>query len=374
MAVNVVLLGTLSYGVYAAVLSNAHSGDYIGLGAQSDSQGLINRLKGTSGSSIPTKEQFLNPDGTYFGAATFKAPYNAKEIDQLATDAGGIRPTMASYFLSWNEKFNPGSITAAYSHRTLPVLTWEPWRGGQQNPNGLVLKTNIDQPEYQLSDIIDGTYDSYITKTAKSIAKAKLPLVLRFAHEMNGVWYPWSERVNGNKKGEYVKAWRHVHDLFDKAGASNVIWVWAPNIVRPAPNVKLKLLYPGDAYVDWVGMTGYGVRETSPAVTFGATIKQIRTFTDKPIIITETGAQIDSRQLGWVNALFPWLKENPDVIGFIWTQKDKKTGAGANWRFTSSAAEQQAFQKGLATLDLATGEQVGASSRPSSSSSSGKKS
>jgi hypothetical protein len=121
-------------------------------------------------------------------------------------------------------------------------------------------------------------------------------------------------------------------------------------------------------------MTGYGVRETSPAVTFGATIKQIRTFTDKPIIITETGAQIDSRQLGWVNALFPWLKKNPDVIGFIWTQKDKKTGAGANWRFTSSAAEQQAFQKGLATLDLATGEQVGASSRPSSSSSSGKKS
>ncbi|MEU6853061.1 glycosyl hydrolase [Actinacidiphila alni] len=358
MAVNAVLLAALSYGVYMAVVSNAEGTGYSGLGGGSNTNpGLLDRLKGKSDPAVPTKEQFLKPDGIYFGAATVKAPYDAAELDRFSTDDGGIRPTMASYFLDWAHEFNPYSITAAYEHGTLPVLTWEPWHGGVQNPaGGVILDTNTSQPDYRLSNIINGKFDAYITRTATAIADAKWPIVLRLAHEMNGGWYPWSEAVNGNKPGEYVKAWRHVHDLFDKAGATNVIWTWSPNIIRPKPNVKLQPYYPGDAYVDWVGMTGYGVHEKTPETTFGPTIRQLQTFTKKPIMIMETGAQIDSRQLRWVNAFFPWLKKNPEIIGFIWMEKDRDTGARANWRFTSSKAEQQAFQAGLATLHLATGQ------------------
>ncbi|MEW2518862.1 glycoside hydrolase family 26 protein [Actinacidiphila alni] len=358
MAVNAVLLGALSYGVYAAVVSNAQSDGYSGLGGGSKSApGLLDRLKGRTEPAIPTKSQFLNPDGIYFGAATTNAPYDAAEVDKLAVDAGGIRPTMSSYFLSWSQKFNPYSITASYEHGTLPLLTWEPWEGGAQNPEpDQILKSNIDQPAYRLANITAGKYDAYITATAKAIKAAKWPLAIRFAHEMNGVWYPWSERVNGNHPGDYVKAYRHVHDLFEQAGATNVIWTWSPNIVRPAKNVSLEKLYPGDDYVDWVGMTGYGVHEASPEITFRATIDTIHTFTHKPMVITETGAQIDADQLSWVNAFFPWLKKNPEVIGFVWMQKDRDSGAGGNWRFTSSKAEQQDFQAGLATLHLATGQ------------------
>jgi hypothetical protein len=358
MAVNAVLLAALSYGVYMAVVSNAQGTGYSGLGGGSKSNpGLLDRLKGNNEPTVPTKQQFLKPDGIYFGAATVKAPYDAAELNQLATDAGGIRPTMTSYFLSWDQKFNPYSVTAAYAHGTLPVLTWEPWQGGVQNPKpDEILTSNIKQPAYRLANIAAGKYDAYITATAKAVAAAKWPLVLRFAHEMNGVWYPWAEGVNGNHQGDYVKVWRHVHDLFDRAGATNVIWAWSPNIIRPEPNVKLKPLYPGDDYVDWIGMTGYGVHEKTPAITFGATIKQVRTFTKKPFVIMETGAQIDEQQLSWVNNFFPWLQRHPEVIGFIWMEKDRDTGARANWRFTSSKEEQQAFQAGLATLRLATGQ------------------
>ena len=31
---------------------------------------------------------------------------------------------------------------------------------------------------------------------------------------MNGWWWPWSEQLNGNNPGEFVAAWRHVHDIF----------------------------------------------------------------------------------------------------------------------------------------------------------------
>ena len=356
MTVNAALLGALSYGVYAAVVSNAQGSGYSGLGGDSGSPGVVKRLNGKTGKTgpvIPTKDKFLQPDGIYFGAATLKAPYDAKEVDTLAADAGGIRPSMASYYLSWDRKFSPYSITAAYQHGTLPALTWEPWQGGVHSPKPNVIPTaNINQRKFRLANIINGKFDAYITQTAKSIASAKWPLVLRFAHEMNGAWYPWSEGVNGNHAGEYVKAWRHVHDLFVQAGATNVIWVWSPNIIRPVPGIRLKPLYPGDAYVDWVGMTGYGVHEKTPAITFGPTMKRIQTITHKPLIIMETGAQIDRQQLSWVNNFFPWVKRHPKIVGFIWMQMD---GGAADWRFTSSTAEQQAFQQGLATLNLTNG-------------------
>ncbi|MQY13337.1 hypothetical protein SRB5_34820 [Streptomyces sp. RB5] len=356
MAFNMVVLAALSYGVYMLVTTNAEDNGLSGLGRQEDGPGLVDRLKGEARSDVPVKEQYLDPEGVYFGAATENAPYDKKELNQLAADAGGIRPSMTSFFLAWHQKFNPYSVTASWQHGTLPVLTWEPWGGGRQNPTpGTVLKSNIIQPRYRLANIIDGKFDAYITKTARDIAGTKLPVALRFGHEMNGIWYPWAERVNGNHRGEYVKAYQHVYDLFQQAGADNVIWIWAPNIVRPEPEERLEPLYPGDEYVDWIGMTGYGVREKSPEITFGATMKEIRTFSDKPLMIMETGAQIDDDQLAWMDAFFPWLKKHDEIIGFIWMQKDRDTGARSNWRFTSSHEVQQAFQAGLATLELATG-------------------
>jgi hypothetical protein len=343
--------------VYASVSSNAEGPGYKGLGAGKSEPGLLQRLEGSKPTAtIPTKQQFLNPTGTYYGVSTQKAPYDSQELDQVVSDSGGIHPTMAQYFLSWNQPFNPASISAAYSHGTIPVLTWEPWGGGQQNAdNGGVAKSNIDQPAYKLSNIIAGKFDSYITTTAKSIAGAQWPIVIRLAQEMNGVWYPWSEQVNGNKPGEFVQAWRHVHDLFTQAGATNVIWVWSPNIIRPVLHTRLAPLYPGDAYVDWIGLTGYGVKETGPAATFGPTLQELQSVAKKPIMLMETAAQRDSDQIGWVNAFFPWLKANPQVIGFIWMEKDRSTGARADWRFTSSPALQQAFQAGLATLKFTDG-------------------
>ena len=76
------------------------------------------------------------------------------------------------------------------------------------------------------------------------------PFFLRFDHEMNGNWqFPWAELLNGNKPGDYVKAWRHVHDMFTSLGATNVSWVWCPNVSGGSTR-PMAQLYPGDAYVD----------------------------------------------------------------------------------------------------------------------------
>jgi beta-mannanase len=71
---------------------------------------------------------------------------------------------------------------------------------------------------------------------------------------MNGDWFPWDEGVNGNTPGQFVQAWRHVHDIASAVGATNVTWVWCPNVT---PINNLGEFYPGDAYVDWTCLDGY---------------------------------------------------------------------------------------------------------------------
>ena len=95
------------------------------------------------------------------------------------------------------------------------------------------------QPAYRLSRIIDGDYDQYIKSWAEGIKALGFPIAIRFAHEMNGTWYPWCERTNGNRPGQYVRAWRHVHDIFSEVGATNVTWVWSPNIIYDSASANL---------------------------------------------------------------------------------------------------------------------------------------
>ena len=114
--------------------------------------------------------------------------------------------------------------------------------------------------------MIEGHHDAYIREFAEAAKAWGHPFFLRFNWEMNGNWFPWSEGVNGNQPGEYVAAWRHVHDIFTQVGATNATWVWCPNVDPASKLHDLASLYPGDAYVDWTGLDGYnwGTNPASP--------------------------------------------------------------------------------------------------------------
>ena len=110
---------------------------------------------------------------------------------------------------------------------SIPEITWEPW--DTTKPLG------ASQPRYSLRNIADGKFDSYIRTWARTLAAYGGEVQLRFAQEMNGDWYPWGRGTNGNTPAEFVKAWRHVHDIFTAAGATNVQWVWRPRVRGAAP-------------------------------------------------------------------------------------------------------------------------------------------
>ena len=136
-------------------------------------------------------------------------------------------------------------------------------------------------------------------------------------------------------------------DLFRAAGATNVGWIWDPNADWNAASVYASY-YPGDAYVDWVGMDGYNWGTTTsdgwltPVQVFGRSYAALRSLTAKPIIIEETGStEQGGSKADWIDELAATIPAQfPAVRAVVWFQRNKET----DWRVNSSAGALTAFQ------------------------------
>jgi beta-mannanase len=205
---------------------------------------------------------------------------------------------------------------------------------------------NID-PNYNYAAIIGGQHDAYIRQWAQSAAAWGNVFYLRLFHEMNGNWYPWGINVNGNTPALAIRAWQHVYNIFQSAGATNVKFMWCPNVRAPIwfDSNPLASFYPGDAYVSWLGLDGYnwglyGEQNWQvPWHTFTQAFQptyneMVSTVSSaKPIMVAETasapGAGL-SDKANWITqmqndvpALFPNIKavayyNTPYVPGGVW--------------------------------------------------------
>ncbi|WP_454050004.1 glycosyl hydrolase [Cellulomonas sp. Marseille-Q8402] len=316
--------------------------------------------------TAPSKAELLDPATRYFGMYTEQAPFNWATFDAAANDVGQSQ-NMVGYFGGWDEEFRANAVTRAWERDLMPMLTWESRPIASKNDV-------VDEPAYSLPRILAGDFDAYLTTYAQDIAATGLPLAIRLDHEMNSTWYPWAEQtssgqpINGNNVGDYVKMWQHVHDIFEANGANQyVIWVWAPNIINNLPAAFqsqefLANLYPGDGYVDWVGVSGYQRppyktdNNSTFDYTYGRTLDQLRAITDKKILLAEVGAsEIGGTKPAWVQSFFQGFDPgaNDDVIGFAWfnlavtTYVDGKLATN-DWRVDSRANSLEAFRAGIA--------------------------
>jgi beta-mannanase len=209
------------------------------------------------GISIAFAAMSINPpeSGCYHCAFT---PEGHSTFVELA--GKGIAVEMK--YVTWSEapNFSSDQCDQILATGSLPHLTWEPWDKA------------INGTTYSLQSIIDGAHDDYIRRWAQQIRAWGQPLFLRWGHEMNGTWYPWDGSHNGGETTtgygdpgkadgpeRYVDAWRHIHRIFEAEGVENVTWIWSPNMIDHPNSVlnSIRNYYPGDEYVDWVGIDGY---------------------------------------------------------------------------------------------------------------------
>jgi hypothetical protein len=301
--------------------------------------------------------------GAYIDGGTYgfgDAPFDARSIDAFESHAGK-RVSIVHWGQPWYwgsqggyQPFRRDLAARVRARGSIPMINWNSWdldKGG-----------SLDQPDFQLLDIINGAHDAYIRQWARDAKAWGFPLFVRFDHEMNGDWFPWSERENGNGPGQYARMWRHVVDIFNQEGATNVTWVWAPNRLY-ADALPLDSLYPGDKYVDWTGISGYnwGTNPSEPGNVWQsftevqrATYDALRTLApSKPIMIAETASsEVGGSKAAWItDALQAQLPVSwPQVKAVLWFNWNTEVSNGLmDWVIESSPSAQAAFSAGIAS-------------------------
>ena len=128
----------------------------------------------------------------------------------------------------------------------------------------------------------EGTYDKVIIKYAKWARKIRRPIYLRIGYEFDG---PHNEL----EPREYVKAYKRIVDIMREEGAENIAFVWHSYASKPYKDYAQSDWYPGDEYVDWVGISVFGHAYSSEG--FGSYCDSILEFAKdhhKPVMIAES--------------------------------------------------------------------------------------
>ncbi|OMP29815.1 hypothetical protein BKM32_16105 [Mangrovimonas sp. DI 80] len=236
-----------------------------------------------------------------------------KEADKFSRELG-TSLDITSFYLAWNKEENDIPISyldSIYANNAIPMITWEPWIHTFESDS--IQEKNV----FQL--INKGVFDSYISEFAEKLRELKNPVFLRFAHEFDNPFYPWySNEENASK--EFKEAWRHVYVKFMEAYADNVIWVWNP---WKAENIKD--FYPGDHYVDWVGVNvlNYDADSISDEsksfkMMFDPFHMELEEVCDKPVMISEFGSLgSEENKRRWINSAFRCLRGEFDEIKAI---------------------------------------------------------
>jgi hypothetical protein len=219
---------------------------------------------------------------------------------------------------------------------------------------GALNMIDMDTGSVSLSSIAAGSEDAAITTWAQQAAAYGHPYFLRLNWEMNGGWFPWGTKSTGNTPADYVAAWRHIHDLFTAAGATNTTWVWCPNL-QWSTSVPYSQLYPGDGYVDWTCLDGYNMGANSESFSnlYTASYKSLLAVApSKPIMIGEIGSieYGDGVKATWLSDMLKELPTDfPQIKALVYFNWRCLTGSTwRSWEIESSASSQSAFSTGIA--------------------------
>jgi mannan endo-1,4-beta-mannosidase len=240
-------------------------------------------------------------------------------VDDWARDIG-VAPQAVAKFEAFSRRRTVQGFAAETARRGTRrlLISWEPWTP-VASALGVVAQAR-PQPGYRNIDVARGAQDRYITRFADELARFPGTVYLRYAHEMNGYWYPWS-----HDPAAYRWAWHRMVRLVRLAGADNVRFVWSVNAnlyeSRGTWRATLRQYWPGRRYVDFIGTTmiDFGGAKDYPVARFVPRLRELHGRYRRPVVIAETNTEA-AGAAGWLRALRQMLAGMPWVHGVFWSQ------------------------------------------------------
>jgi hypothetical protein len=288
------------------------------------------RFAARSGPPPPVHASLPPMPASYLGVYEAGAPPGYEPIADFAQSVGR-QPNLAGYYSGWVEPFATSFADRVRRHGLIPYV-------------------QIDPTYASVAAIAAGDYDTYLRSYAQSVRDFGHAVVIGFGHEMNAPWYSWG--YGHVPPATFVAAWRHIVTLFRGQGADNVTWLWTVNQDRPGTG-PIASWWPGPQYVTWVGIDGYYFRPSDTfSKVFGQTIDQVRAFTGKPVLLSETAVGPAAGQFVKIGNLFAGMHQYK-TLGLVWFDETQTGGIDhQNWRIEGNPVAEAALRLGIAGLTL----------------------
>ncbi len=253
-----------------------------------------------------------DPSGvSAFAGATKTAPTIAS--DYLPASSGWAGMDGANGSLSW--LFADGWAGSGYTLSLgVPIIP--------TNSNNVAVGT--------LATGATGAYNSYFVTLAQTlVAAGESGAYLRLGWEFDGNWYAW-QALTPAAEANYATYFQQIVTAMRSVSGENFKFVWNPDASAFVPDQSIvsgynvSLAYPGNAYVDYIGLDAYDQSWNTPQTPSNAwadstlpALSAAETFAaaqGKPLAFCEWGIAIrsDGHGLGddplYVNNMVSWMR------------------------------------------------------------------
>lgn len=283
------------------------------------------------------------------------APQSLHQLTALEKRLGYSFPILLHYQM-FDDAFPAWGLANAYRAGKYVQLTLQTTFGGQAN----ALWATDSRNAGIVYEILDGKHDDYFAAYADKLREFGHPVLFRLNNEMNGDWCWYSAFYYGKDAELYGALWRHLHGIFAARGADNVLWVWNPHDVSlPAFRWNHHLAYyPGDEYVDIVGLTGYnngtyfpGEKWREFAEIYPPLHDEYANLFDKPFMITEFSSNsVGGDKVAWIHRMFDQIRALDRIKVAVWwsgVDFDQQGNPGRIYLINENEAILDAFQQRL---------------------------
>lgn len=295
---------------------------------------------------IGTGNASLSRDTTqaHHGSASLSLTSQAAGEMTAAHCSGGSSPTYGLPVSSGDRVAVAGWFKAASVSRSVRVGI--EWLDSSQNSLGTSYGTAV-------TDSTTGwVYAACLSTAPANSYRARLRTSVQ-ATAAVGETHFFDDALMGDSStgpANYVSAWQHIHDVFTTNGVTNVMWVWCPNSDN-SPSVTwndFTNYYPGDDYVDWVGIDGYnwGTGGSSGWRTFSDIFLAASGVHDtyagiKPIIVCEfASAESGGDKAAWITDMLAQLKSATGIKAVVWFDA---AGSSPEWPIDSSVSAENSY-------------------------------
>ncbi len=306
--------------------------------------------------------------GAYIDFGEKEDDVSVEKIEEFEKLVGKHQAIVASSSY-WGElTFPTANVNMIWRHGSIPMIYWSPWDKPYEEMHG--------PDKFSLTNILAGQWDDYIDQWAEGARAFGQPLLVSFANEMNGSWFPWSglfygggipipgqkDKFQGPER--FKKAHRYIVDRVRAKGATNIRWVYQlMDYGYPQESWNYSDdYYPGAKYVDWLALSVYGeqfLREPwapiLPLLDWPYT-EVCQLDPTKPVMLAEWGCG----EFPGKGSKAQWIKEGFELMrtrfprikaAVFWHERwQNHDGSFSNLRVNSSEEAQAAYRKGVADM------------------------